>query len=480
MGSIAVWPPARRTLSFAGNVPAFSYTRVMALTRRSFLQTTSMAAAFAAPLQALGQRLDAGLPALAAPGYGPLRAVKDATTGLPLLELPEGFRYLTFGWTGDALDDGRRTPPLHDGMAAFAGDNGRVVLVRNHEVGPAAAFGEPAYDPQAGGGTTTLIFDPSAERVVSMRASLSGTIRNCAGGPTPWGSWLSCEETVAGPADRNSAVLKAHGYIFEVPHNGVSDARPLTAMGRFVHEAIAVDPGTGIVYETQDRGQAGLYRFIPKTRGRLADGGRLQMLAIEGRRQFDTRRGQSRGVVYDIDWVDIPEPDRAHVSAAAADGMGVLQQGLDRGGAVFSRLEGATFGEGRLYVTATDAGEARMGQVWEIDPSRERLRLVFESPGAGVLNMPDNLCLSPRGGLALCEDGTDTPCVHGLTRDGKISRFARNAVKLAGERSGLTGNFTGSEFAGATYSPDGRWLFINTQTPGITFAVTGPWGDGGL
>jgi len=151
MGSIAVWPPARRTLSFAGNVPAFSYTRVMALTRRSFLQTTSMAAAFAAPLQALGQRLDAGLPALAAPGYGPLRAVKDATTGLPLLELPEGFRYLTFGWTGDALDDGRRTPPLHDGMAAFAGDNGRVVLVRNHEVGPAAAFGEPAYDPQAGG-----------------------------------------------------------------------------------------------------------------------------------------------------------------------------------------------------------------------------------------------------------------------------------------------------------------------------------------
>jgi len=451
----------------------------MSVSRRSFLLLGGVAA-FAAPLQALRSRLDAGLPAADGLGYGALRPVKDATTGLPLLELPEGFRYLTIGWTGDAMDNGRRTPPLHDGMAAFSGDNGRVILVRNHEVGPAPAFGDRAYDAQAGGGTTTLVFDPASERVVSMRASLSGTIRNCAGGPTPWGSWLSCEETVAGPADRNSPVSKQHGYIFEVPSGGISDALPLTSMGCFVHEAIAVDPRTGIVYETQDRGQAGLYRFIPKTPGRLADGGRLQMLAIDGRPRFDTSRGQSGKASYGIHWVDIAEPDRAHASASAGDGAGVLQQGLERGGAIFSRLEGASFGEGRLYVTATDAGDARMGQVWEVDPAREQLRLVFESPGKAVLNMPDNLCLSPRGGLAICEDGTERPSVHGLTRDGKIFRFARNAVKLSGERGGWTGDFTSSEFAGATYSPDGKWLFFNSQRPGITFAVTGPWGDGGL
>jgi secreted PhoX family phosphatase len=249
-------------------------------------------------------------------------------------------------------------------------------------------------------------------------------------------------------------------------------------MGRFVHEAIAVDPGTGIVYETQERGQAGLFRFVPTMPGQLAAGGRLQRLAIDGRPRYDTSRLQRAGVTYDVRWVDIPDPDRAHVSGT--DGLGVLQQGLDRGGAIFSRLEGAVFGEGRLYVTATDAGDARMGQVWELDPARSQLRLVFESPGAPVMDMPDNICLSPRGGLVICEDGNSVASVHGLTRDGRIFRFARNNVRLAGERAELKGDFTDSEFAGATYSPDGRWLFFNVQLPGITFAVTGPWAEGGL
>lgn len=451
----------------------------MSISRRSFLRTTGLAA-FAVPLEALRARLDAGLPAFDTPGYGPLRPVNDATTGLPLLELPEGFRYMTFGWTGDPMEDGRRTPPMHDGMAAFAGADGHVVLIRNHEVAAAPAFGPGAYDPRGGGGTTTLVFDPAAERVAGMRPSLAGTFRNCCGGPTPWGSWLTCEESVAGTDNPQSGATRQHGYIFEVPSDRASSPEPLKDMGCFVHEAIAVDARTGIVYETEDRAQAGLYRFLPKTAGRLRDGGRLQMLAIDGRPRLDTSRGQRLGVSYGIHWVDIAEPDRPHVNAAQGDARGVLQQGLDRGGAIFSRLEGACFGDGRIFITATDGGEARMGQVWEIDPARDTLRLVFQSPGPQAMNMPDNVCLSPRGGLALCEDGTTTPCLNGLTRDGRIFRFARNSIRLAGERNGFTGDFSSREIAGVTYSPDGQWMFFNVQTPGITFAVTGPWKDGGL
>ena len=450
----------------------------MSISRRSFLVTAGLAP-FAAPLQALRARLDAGFPAVDGVGYGPLSPAKDATTGLPLLELPEGFRYLTFGWRGDPMDNAQPTPALHDGMAAFAGKDGTVVLVRNHEVSASAAFGDKPYDPQAGGGTTTLVFDPAAERVVSMRPSLSGTFRNCAGGPTPWGAWLSCEETVIGPA-RDNPTTRQHGYVFEVPHDGTSSAEPLKDMGCFVHEAIAIDPSTGIVYETEDRAQAGLYRFVPRTPGRLSDGGTLQMLAIDGRPRLDTSRGQRGGAAYSVHWVDIPEPDRPHVDPARGDANGVIQQGLERGGAIFSRLEGAWFGDGRLFVTATDGGDARMGQVWELDPKAQRLRLVFESPGPQTLNMPDNVTLSPRGGLALCEDGTLTPCLQGLMRDGRVFRFARNGVRLAGERHGIVGDFSMHEMAGVTYSPDGRWLFLNIQTPGITFAITGPWADGGL
>jgi secreted PhoX family phosphatase len=441
---------------------------------------TAGVAAFATPLDALRSRLEAGTAPAAELGYGPLRPVNDATTGLPLLELPEGFRYISFGWTGDPMDDGRRIPPLHDGMAAFAGDNGRVILVRNHEIGPGAPLGAPMYDSQAGGGTTTTVFDPVAERVISTRASLAGTVRNCAGGPTPWGSWLTCEESVAGPGDRQNPLSVQHGYVFEVPHDGVSDAKPIKDMGCFVHEAVAVDPRTGIVYETHDSARAGLFRYIPRTRGRLAEGGRLQMLAVDGRRLYDTSRGQRSGATYDIRWVDIPNPDRPHLSESSGFGLGVLQQGVERGGAIFSRLEGATFADGRLYVTATDGGDARMGQVWEIDPQRDRLRLLFESPGGSVLNMPDNITVSPRGGLVLCEDGTVGAHLHGLTKDGRIFRFAHNKIKIDTPRNGLTGDFSQREFAGATYSPDGRWLFFNAQAPGITFAVTGPWADGGL
>ena len=446
--------------------------------RRRFLQRAALVggAAITVPLQSLWRRAEAA----EADGYGPLRPTADGTTGLDLLELPEGFRYVSFGWAGDPMEGGLKTPALHDGMAAFGGRDGLVTLIRNHEVGPGPCFSTPlAYDRRAAGGTTTLVFDPVAGKLVSARASLSGTVRNCAGGPTPWNSWLTCEETTLG-ADEDPLLERNHGYVFEVPVEGTPSKEPLRDMGRFVHEAVAVDPESGIVYQTEDRRRAGLYRFVPRTRGRLADGGRLQMLAIPGRPRLDTRTGQASGARYPVRWIDIDDPSRAHVMISTRDDAGVFSQGLEAGGAIFGRLEGAWYADGSVFVTATDGGNARAGQVWELDVREQEIRLVFESPAASVLNMPDNLVVSPRGGLVLCENGSTSPYIHGLTREGRIARFAKNNVRLRGEHNGIQGDFRTREFAGATFSPDGQWMFVNVQIPGITFAITGPWERGSL
>jgi secreted PhoX family phosphatase len=450
------------------------------LDRRRFLGIAA-GLAVAGPLEAFaragaGAFLDGGKTR----GYGRLAPTRDEETGLALLALPPGFRYHSFSWTGDPMFGGEPTPSHHDGMAAFAAGHGRIRLVRNHEVrrDTGAFAAQNAYDAAAGGGTTTLELDATTARPISVRPSLSGTIWNCAGGPTPWGSWLTCEETVLGPGEGN--LRKTHGWVFEVPSAGVATPVPLEAMGRFVHEAVAVDPSNSIVYETEDRGDAGLYRYVPSVPRALGAGGRLEMLAVDGRPGLDLRRGVRRGEEIPVSWVVIDDARRAHRDPGEADTQGVFSQGAAKGGARFARLEGAWFGEGRLVFTSTSGGEAQRGQVWQLDPERSRLTLLYESPGEAELDGPDNICVSPRGGLVICEDGAREQFLRALTRNGRPFAFARNNLVLRGERNGIAGDFTDQEFAGACFSPDGEWLFVNIQTPGITFAITGPWRDGGI
>lgn len=468
-----------------------------AVGRRAFLQgsTALLGGIAAGPFQMLLARSAAGQPVRAkfSPDYGPVAAVNDLTTGLPLIMLPAGFSYRSFGWWKDPMTDGNPTPNLHDGMAVVDEQGNNAVLVRNHEVRTAGvSFGPPSltYDPKGAGGTTNLLVDLKTGALLKAWVSIAGTDTNCAGGVTPWGSWITCEETLD---DTPQGMDKSHGWSWDVPAYDEPDLEPLKGMGRFVHEAIAVDPHTDIIYLTEDRGTSGLYRFSDDNlrsgrRGRrgksrknspLSGEGVLEMLKIKGE-TADLRGHFANGTEWDVEWVVIDDPERAH-SPGTTDTLGCFKQGQGKGGATFARLEGIWYGDKAVYFNSTSGGAEGEGQVFAYDPKREKLTLIFESPDEAVLDNPDNIAVSPRGGIILCEDGDLVgQRMNGLTLDGQIFEFARNNVQLNGERNGISGDFRGAEWAGATYSKDGKWLFANLQSPGITFAITGPWKNGSL
>lgn len=431
------------------------------LDRRAFLATSS---AFAA-LLANGCVARGGPAADAAfAGYGPLQADPAG-----VLDLPEGFSYRVISRLGVAMSDGGTVPDQADGMGAFALPGGKIALVRNHELLPhqdgGGAHG-PAYDTVARslvplpGGTTTLVLDARTLEVEKQFRSLSGTVRNCAGGVTPWGSWLSCEESTARPSGR---INKDHGYVFEVRADatGPVDPVPLKAMGRFLHEAVAVDPATGIVYLTEDREDGLLYRFLPNVAGKLAEGGKLQALALDGLADSRNWTGTAfaPGAWLDVRWVDVN-----NVEAPDDD---LRMRGAAVGATLFARGEGIHMGEGELYFCCTSGGAAKLGQIFRLVPGRgaaDRLQLFFESTSIEQFNFGDNLTVAPNGHLMVCEDQYTKEVdnyLRGITPQGNAYPFGRLHLQ--------------TELAGACYSPDGKVLFVNVYSPAMTLAITGPW-----
>ena len=350
------------------------------LDRRRFLQAALAVGAGAtlSPFGSLAQRVAAGAGVDEGAGYGPLRPTIDHTTGRALISLPRGFEYLTFGWAGHVMSDGIRTPDAHDGMGAFrVGD--RVHLVRNHEKGNGSSFAPSAfsYDAAAGGGTTTLVFDPGAGRLVESYASLAGTSTNCAGGVTPHGTWLTCEETFG-----VSTTGTRHGYVFEVPASGVASPVPLRSMGRFKREATATDPVTGIVYMTEDEGASALYRYVPRDVFDLGADGVVQAMKVDPSKRL-TKTWTTGASADVVEWVTIPDPDPAPGAPT------VRAQAFARGAAEIARGEGAWFGNGVVYVVSTNGGPAGLGQVFALDTAARdvhgRLRLdgLVRARGAG-------------------------------------------------------------------------------------------------
>lgn len=376
-------------------------------------------------------------------GYGPL--VKDPGG---VLDLPRGFQYRIISEEGGELADGRPIPALFDGMAAFQGKHNSTILVRDHELTSQTdnpVVGRNPYDKENTGGTTALVVGPN-RKLQEEYVSSSGTVRNCAGGGTPWGTWLTCEET------RNTG----HGYVFEVdpldPENNLSKT-PIREMGAFSHEAVDVDPATGIVYMTEDDGpESYFYRYIPNDRsgkvGSLQKGGTLQAAAIEEMSSNDMSQYHT-GKKFGIVWKEL-DPEKPTLDAR---NKGCLQ---------FSRLEGCHFVNGVYWFSDTDAGEKNFGRIYRYIPATNTLELFYESTSANDLEAPDNITVTPWGDLWIVEDGAGSDRIIGLTPEGSTYVFAENVLN-------------DSELAGPTFSPDGKTLFVNIQTPGITFAIWGPF-----
>ncbi|MCA9657733.1 MAG: DUF839 domain-containing protein, partial [Myxococcales bacterium] len=411
--------------------------------RGLFRGSAALAAALGLPLSFAFRRT------ARAAGFGALVPDPDG-----ILDLPEGFSYKVLEAKGDAMDDGYLVPGRPDAMGAFAGPGGTVILMRNHENSPGDLANGPydvgqlpppeAYDPLAMGGVSRVVVDGETFARVSSNLVLCGTTRNCAGGLSPWG-WLSCEENMDDD----------HGYVFLCSTDAEAVAAPerIVAYGRCNHEAACVDPATNVAYLTEDRDDSCLYRFVPDAKGEPFVG-QLQALKVVDENMYATTLMEI-GELVDVAWIDIDEPD------PEADTLRAEAQ--SKGAAIVVRGEGVWFHEGAVYVCSTSGGPIGAGQIFRlIDGDSPTLELIAHAEDKDVLEKPDNICVAPWGEVFIAEDGDGNNFIRGLTEDGEIFDFARNAL-------------SDSELCGVCFSPDGRALFVNIQNDGLTLVITGPF-----
>ena len=461
-------------------------------TRRKFIKSAGIVSL---GFFGLNQCVLSGCNVNAAPsfGFGPL-AHKEGD----ILSLPRGFSATVISRKGDVMSDGLYAPGNHDGMGMFGWEGDRVLMIRNHELTPGSYEDGPfkqnkalidkigkdkIYDFAQGGdricvgGTTTMIYNEKSRKMELEYLSLIGTVRNCSGGRTPWNTWITCEETAMKKGDENGLLEKDHGYNFEVPATekvGLASPVPLKAMGRFVHESVAVDPASGVVYQTEDEGDGLLYRYLPDAPGDLHKGGRLQCLVINEWKGGDTRNFENSGSdrfperkLFEVSWVDLD-----NVEAPEND---LRLRGRQKGAAIFSSGEGMALGEGELFFTCSSGGQTGNGQIFRYIPSRYegqvqekdfpgKLELFLESKTNDLFRFCDNITVAPWGDIVICEDAEDARII-GITPGGQAYPIAQNI------------GYRESEFAGPVFSPSGKTLFVNIQSPGLTLAITGPWRD---
>ncbi|MBM6402984.1 DUF839 domain-containing protein [Phycicoccus sp. CSK15P-2] len=477
----------------------------MPTTRRSLLTTGAAGVGLAATgaIPSLAQATPTRRPDPSGPRE-PFPALVDDPDGI--LALAEGFSYSIVTRTGvTRLDKAQGvTPSDHDGMAVVAARRGRYTLIQNHEIDPGAQFGVPhvrgtVYDPGAvdAGGCTVITTDREGRNHGEFVA-LSGTASNCAGGPTPWGTWLSCEETedrAGAPweeGDRTGVFQKDHGYVFEVWADGSADPRPVRCLGRYAHEALAIDHDRTHVYLSEDAsGPNGLFyrwtaprglRLGPRVLTRLAaDAGTLEAMQIimdDGSVLPDVAYLTSAqlGRPFPVRWVKVPDRDARTTSVREQFDDSEVTRGR--------KFEGVWGTDAGVYVVNSYAWKdgdlpsdavPHDGMVWFYDYRARTIQLVTYFPHQpttedgsparfdGIsFDGPDNVTVTPWGSLVMAEDGEGASHVLGAFPGGPTYAIARNQLN-------------DSEFCGPVFSDDGRVLFVNMQDPGLTLAITGPW-----
>ena len=379
------------------------------LQRRDFLRLGTALAASAFTLSSSWKRALADV--VAGPGpYGPLGAADENG-----IELPRGFRSRVVARARELVPGTSYTWHVFpDGGATFPTPDQGWVYVSNCEF-------------VVGGGASAIRFDP-AGRILDAYSICSGSGLNCAGGKTPWGTWLSCEEFPG-------------GNVFECDPLGRVPAERRLALGTFQHEAAAVDPATGIVYLTEDVRNGRFYRFVPDAWGNLTSG-RLQVAEV--------------GPEGDVRWHDVPEPNPQIPGGLQTRFQVPASTAFDGG-------EGIATNGGHVYFTTK--GDDR---VWDYVPAREKLVVLYDGATPDLpLSGVDNITVSPSEDLLVAEDGGNMELVL-ITPELEVAPLLR----VVGQ------DF--SELAGPAFDPDGKRLYVSSQRGGpqgfgITYEIRGPF-----